>query len=76
MRVSQHDVEENKGIPGQVPAIETGFMSSDEIARIFSKSQSPYIGGEIGIFPSPRAYIEGERPEFFQVPKIEENMKK
>ena len=36
-------------IPVQVPAIERCFMSIDEIARIFSKSRSPYIGGEIGI---------------------------
>ena len=37
-------------IPIQVPAIETCFMPIDEIARIFSKSQSLYRGGEIGIF--------------------------
>ena len=36
-------------IPVQVPAIETCFMSIDEIARIFSKSQGPYRGGEFGI---------------------------
>ena len=35
------------GIPVHVPAIETCFMSTDEIARIFSKSQ----GEEFGIFP-------------------------
>mgnify|MGYP000909040415 CR=1 FL=1 len=45
-----------------------------------SKSQSLYIGGEIEIFPSPRAYIkvvrspkaslEGESLEFFQVPEL------
>ena len=32
----------------QVPAIKTCFMSIDEIARIFSKSQSLYRGGEFG----------------------------
>ena len=56
-------------IPVQVPAIESYFMSMDEIARIFSKFQSSYIGGEIGIFSSPRAYKERERLEFFQVPR-------
>ena len=35
-------------IPVQVPEIKTCFMSIDEIARIFSKSQSLYRGGEIG----------------------------
>ena len=35
-------------IPVQVPAIRTCFMSIDEIARIFSKSQSLYRGGEFG----------------------------
>jgi len=40
-------------IPVQVPAIKTCFMSIDEIARIFSKSQSlkvipSYRGGEFG----------------------------
>ena len=40
-------------IPVQSPAIETCFMSVDEITHMFSKSQSPYIGGEIGIIPSP-----------------------
>ena len=41
-------------IPVQVPAIETCFMSIDEIAQIFSKCQSPYIGGGIGIFLCPK----------------------
>ena len=45
----------NKLIPVQVPAIETCFMSIDEIAGIFSKSHSPYIGGGLRIFPSPKA---------------------
>ena len=49
-----------KEIAVQVPAIETCFMSINEIAQIFSKSQGLYRGGEFGIFPSPRAYIEGE----------------
>ena len=35
-------------IPVQVPAIKTCFMSTDEIARIFSKSQSLCRGGEFG----------------------------
>ena len=43
----------------QVPAIETCFMSIDEIVRIFSKSQSLYRGGEFGIFQVPiEAYKE------------------
>ena len=33
-------------IPVQDPAIKTSFMSIDEIARIFSKSQSLYRGLE------------------------------
>ena len=44
----------SKMIPVQVPAIETCFMSIDEIARFFS---------------SPRAYIEGESSEFFPSPR-------
>jgi len=28
-----------------------------------------YMGGKRGIFPSPSAYIEGNRLEFFQVPE-------
>ena len=36
-------------IPVQVPEIETFFMFIDEIARIFSKSQSLHIGGEFVI---------------------------
>ena len=32
-------------------------MSIDEISWICSKSQSSYIRGATGIFPSPRAYI-------------------
>jgi len=43
-----------KKIPVQVPAIETCFMSIDEVAWIFSKSQSLYRGGEFGIFLNPR----------------------
>ena len=43
---------EMKKIPVQVPAIKICFMSIDEIAWIFSKSQSLYRGGEFG-----RAYI-------------------
>ena len=35
-------------IPVQVPAIKTCFMSKDEIARIFSKSQSLYRVGMFG----------------------------
>ena len=35
-------------IPVQVPAIKTCFISVDEIARIFLKSQSLYRGGEFG----------------------------
>ena len=36
-----------------------------------------YIRGEIGIFPSPRAYIEGGGIGFFLSPRNnEENMKK
>jgi len=37
-----------KRIPVQVPAIKTCFTSIDEIARIFSKSQSLYREGEFG----------------------------
>ena len=37
-----------KQIPVQVPAIKKCFMSIDEIARIFSKSQSLYRRGEFG----------------------------
>ena len=51
--------------------IETCFMSIDEMARIFSKSQSPYKGGQIGIFPSPRAYIEGGG---YQIPRPREKL--
>jgi len=62
--VSQRGMDEK--IPVQVPAIETCFMSIDEIAQIFYKSHSlyrggdsmsqtpKYIGGEIGIFLSLR----------------------
>jgi len=36
------------------------------------------MGGKIrrklGFFPSPRAYIEGERSEFFQVPESREKL--
>jgi len=35
-------------IPVQVPTIKTCFRSIDEIARIFSKSQSLHRGGEFG----------------------------
>ena len=52
-------------IPVHVSATETCFMSIDEIARFFSKTQSPYIRGEIGIFLCPRNMKE-----------YEENMKK
>ena len=44
------------------------FMSLDEIARIFSKSQNSYMGETVGIFSSVKAYIVGERSVFFQVP--------
>ena len=40
-------------IPVQVPTIKTRFTSIDDIARIFSKSQSLYRGGEFG-----KAFIE------------------
>ena len=39
----------------RVPAIETCFMSIDEIVRIFLKSQSSYIGEEFRIFLCPKA---------------------
>jgi len=42
----------------------TSKISIDEIARIFSKSHSLYIGGEIGIFPSPQdIFSKGHFPE-------------
>ena len=88
VKLSNHRLRVGKGctrsftIPVQVPAIETCFMSIDEIARIFSKSKSLRRGGEIGIFPKsrglcrgeslefgPRAYIEGGVRNFSQVPE-------
>ena len=52
-------------IPVQVPAIETCFMSTDEIlvARILSKSRSLYIRGEFNVkkffqVPWPRGKLE------------------
>ena len=53
-------------VPVQVSSTETCCMSIHKIALIFSKSQCLYTGGEIGIFPNPGAYIEGERWEFFE----------
>ena len=81
----QKDIEETTGKLGrgggskilvQVPAIETCFMSIDEIARILSKCQSPYIGGEIEICLRPRGYIEGKRSEFSKSQEYQENKKK
>ena len=46
-----------KKIPIKVPAIETCFMSIDEIAQIFSKSQGLYRGGEFKIFSLLREHI-------------------
>ena len=50
------------GIPAQVPAIETCFMSVDEIARIFSKSLGLYRGGDFGILLGPIEAHRGARP--------------
>jgi len=46
-------------IPFQVPGIETCSMSIDEIARIFSKSQSLYRGGEVEIFLKSQGLYRG-----------------
>ena len=54
------------------PEIETCFMSTDERARILSKCQSPYIGGDIGNFSGPRAYIERKRSEFSKSQEYQE----
>ena len=51
-------------------------MSIDEIAPIFSKCQSPYLGGEIGIFLSPEANVEGRVQNFSKSQEYDENMKK
>ena len=37
-------------------------------------SPRAYMGEELGIFSSPRSYIEGESSEFFQVPGIYEGI--
>ena len=81
-------------IPVQVPAIETCFMSIDEllVARILSKSRSPYIRAELNMkeiwrnFPKSQVLREawnfsksqslGGSSEFFQVPGIWRSMKK
>ena len=64
-------------IPVQVPAIETCFMSIDEIAQIFSKSQSPlYIGGEARNFFKSQEYEENMKKYEGNMKKYEENMKR
>ena len=66
-------------IPIQDPAIETCFMSIDKIARMFSKFQSPSIGGEIENFSKSQEYEENMRKYegiTKNMKKYEENMKK
>ena len=42
----------------------------DERARNYSKSQSLYRRGELGIFLRPKASLERESSEFFQIPEL------
>ena len=51
----QREEEKNEAMLVQVPAIETCFISIDEIAQIFSKCQSLYRGGKFGIFPKSQS---------------------
>jgi len=47
----------------QVPQPMTTRLQTSKFFQV----PRPYIGEELGIFPSPRAYIEGESSNFFQV---------
>ena len=62
--------------PVQVPTIETCFMSIDKIlvARILSKSRSPYIRGELNMKEMMKKY-KGNMKDII-MKKYEEDMKK
>jgi len=44
--------------------------SSEGKVRNYPKSQDLYRGAELGIFLSPKASLERERSEFFQVQEL------